>query len=94
MMLIFPGPFDLLTIENDVAIQSGAYIETISWSGQHLRVAPVHLQRGCKIGMRASVNSATVGHGSWITPFTADISDRGFAGDLGRSSGAPQWPLH
>jgi non-ribosomal peptide synthetase-like protein len=74
----FSGPFDLLTIENDVAIQSGAYIETISWSGQHLRVGPVHLQRGCKIGMRASVaNNVTVGHGSWITPFTALLSDVG-----------------
>jgi len=74
----FTGPFDLITIENDVAIQSGAYIQTISWSGQHLRVGPIHLQRGCKIGMRAAVaNSVTVGHGSWITPFTAILSDVG-----------------
>jgi len=74
----FSGPLDLLTIENDVAIQSGAYIETISWSGQHLRIGPVHFQRGCKIGMRASVaNNVNVGHGSWITPFTALLSDVG-----------------
>jgi non-ribosomal peptide synthetase-like protein len=74
----FSGPLDLITIENDVAIQSGAYIQTTSWSGQHLRVGPVHLQRGCKIGMRASVaNDVTVGHGSWITPFTAILSDVG-----------------
>jgi acetyltransferase-like isoleucine patch superfamily enzyme len=74
----FSGPLDLITIENDVAIQSGAYIQTTSWSGQHLRVGPVHLQRGCKIGMRAAVaNSVTVGHGSWITPFTAILSDVG-----------------
>jgi len=73
----FSGPFDLITIEDDVAIQSGAYIQSISWSGQHLRVGPVHLQRGCKIGMRSSVNSVTVGHGSWITPLTAVLSDVG-----------------
>ena len=74
----FTGPLDLITIENDVAIQSGAYIQTISWSGQHLRVGPVHLRRGCKIGMRAAVaNNVTVGHGSWITPFTAILSDVG-----------------
>ena len=74
----FSGPLDLITIENDVAIQSGAYIQTTSWSGQHLRVGPVHLQRGCKIGMRAAVaNSVTVGQGSWITPFTAILSDVG-----------------
>src|SRR6185503_1345871 len=74
----FSGPLELLTIENDVAIQSGAYVQTTSWSGQHLRVGPVHLQRGCKIGMRASVaNNVTVGHGSWITPFTAILSDVG-----------------
>src|SRR6185503_7930599 len=34
----FSGPLDLITIENDVAIQSGAYIQTTSWSGQHVRV--------------------------------------------------------
>jgi non-ribosomal peptide synthetase-like protein len=74
----FSGPLDLITIENDVAIQSGAYIQTMSWSGQHLRVGPVHLQRGCKIGMRAAVaNNVTVGHGSWITPFTAILSNVG-----------------
>jgi non-ribosomal peptide synthetase-like protein len=74
----FSGPFDLLTIENDVSIQSGAYIQTISWSGQHLRVGPVHLERGCKIAMRASVaNGVTVGQGSWITPFTAILSNVG-----------------
>jgi non-ribosomal peptide synthetase-like protein len=74
----FSGPLDLIKIENDVAIQSGAYIQTTSWSGQHLRVGPVHLQRGCKIGMRAAVaDSVTVGQGSWITPFTAILSDVG-----------------
>jgi non-ribosomal peptide synthetase-like protein len=72
------GPLELITIENDVAIQSGAYIQTISWSGQHLRVGPVHLQRGCKIGMRAAVaNNVTVGQGSWITPFTPILRDVG-----------------
>ena len=85
----FSGPLDLITIENDVAIQSGAYIQTTSWSGQQVRVGPVHLQRGCKIGMRAAVDSVTVGQGAWITPFTRDIPRRRFAGDLGRGSGAP-----
>jgi acetyltransferase-like isoleucine patch superfamily enzyme len=74
----FSGPLELITIEKDVAIQSGAYIQTISWSGQHLRLGPVHLQRGCKIGMRAAVgNNVTVGQGSWITPFTPILSDVG-----------------
>ena len=49
------GPLDLISFGNDVAIQTGAYVQTTSWSGQHLRVGPVHLQSGCKIGMRASV---------------------------------------
>ncbi len=72
------GPLDLISFGNDVAIQTGAYIQTTGWSGQHLLVGPVHLQSGCKIGMRASVaNNVTVGHGSWITPFTPILSDVG-----------------
>jgi non-ribosomal peptide synthetase-like protein len=72
------GPLDLIFIENNVAIQTGAYIQTTSWSGQQLHVGPVHLQRGCKIGMRAAVaNNVTVGHGTWITPFTPILSDVG-----------------
>jgi non-ribosomal peptide synthetase-like protein len=72
------GPLDLLSIEDDVAIASGAYIQTTRWSGQHLLVGPVHLESGCKIGMRAAVaNNVTVGRGTWITPFTPILSDVG-----------------
>jgi len=72
------GPLDLLSIEDDVAIQTGAYIRTMRWSGQHLHVGPVHLESGCKIGMRAAIaNNVTVGRGSWITPFTPILSDVG-----------------
>jgi non-ribosomal peptide synthetase-like protein len=72
------GPLDLIFIEDDVAIQTGAYIQTTSWSGQQLHVGPVHLHSGCKIGMRAAVaNNVTVGRGTWITPFTPILSDVG-----------------
>ncbi|PYS86725.1 MAG: hypothetical protein DMF62_14965 [Acidobacteria bacterium] len=72
------GPLDLLTIEDDVAIQSGAYVQTTRWSGQYLEVGPIHLERGCKIGMRAAVsNNVTVGRGTWITPFTPVLTDTG-----------------
>ena len=72
------GPLDLITIGDDVAIQTGAYIQTTSWSEQHLHVGPVHLESGCKIGMRAAIaNSVTVGRGTWITPFTPILGDVG-----------------
>jgi non-ribosomal peptide synthetase-like protein len=72
------GPLDLLTIEDDVAIQTGAYIRTALWSGQHLHVGPIRLESGCKIGMRAAiVNNVTVGRGTWITPFTPILNDVG-----------------
>jgi non-ribosomal peptide synthetase-like protein len=72
------GPLDLLTIENDVAIQGGAYIQTTRWSGQFLHIGPVHLESGCKIGMRAAIaENVTVGSGSWITPFTPIRSNVG-----------------
>jgi non-ribosomal peptide synthetase-like protein len=72
------GPLELISIENDVAIQTGAYIQTTRWTGQHLHVGPVHLESGCKIGMRAAVaNNVTVGGGTWITPFTSILSDVG-----------------
>src|SRR6476659_3753741 len=32
------GPLDLISIEGDVAISTGAYIQTTKWSGQHLHV--------------------------------------------------------
>lgn len=72
------GPLDLLTIDDDVAIQTGAYIQTTRWSGQHLLVGPIHLESGCKIGMRSAItNDVTVGRDSWITPFTPILSDVG-----------------
>ena len=72
------GPLDLISIEDDVAISTGAYIQTTKWSGQHLHVGPVHLETGCKIGMRAAIaNNVTVGRGTWITPFTPILTNVG-----------------
>jgi non-ribosomal peptide synthetase-like protein len=74
----FSGPLDLLSIEDDVAIQTGAYIHTSRWLGQDLHIGPVHLQSGCKIGMRAAIaNNVKVGSGSWINPFTPILSNVG-----------------
>ena len=74
----FSGPLDLLSIEDDVAIQTGAFVSMSSWVGQELHVGPVHLESGCKIGMRAGVaNHVTVGRGSWITPLTPVLGDVG-----------------
>ena len=48
--------------------------------GASLHVGPVHLESGCKIGMRAAVaNNVTVGRGTWITPFTPILGRRGSA---------------
>ena len=72
------GPLDLIAIEDDVAIQTGAYVQTTRWSGQNLLVGPIHLESGCKIGMRAAIaNNVRVGRGSWITPFTPILRDVG-----------------
>jgi non-ribosomal peptide synthetase-like protein len=72
------GPLDLISIEDDVAIQTGAYIRTTRWSGQFLHVGPVHLASGCKIGMRAAIaNNVTVSRGTWITPFTPILGNVG-----------------
>jgi non-ribosomal peptide synthetase-like protein len=72
------GPLDLISIKDDVAIQTGAYIQTTKWLGQHLHVGPVRLESGCKIGMRAAIaNNVTVGRGTWITPFTPILTDVG-----------------
>lgn len=74
----FSGPLDLLAIENDVAIQTGAYIHMSRWVGQNLHIGPIHLESGCKIGIRAAIaNHVTVGRGTWITPFTPILSDVG-----------------
>lgn len=67
----FSGPLDLLSIGDDVAIQTGAYIHTSKWLGQDLCIGPIRLDSDCKIGMRAAIASdVTVGRGSWINPFT------------------------
>lgn len=73
------GPLDLISIGDHVAIQTGAYIQTTRWSsGQYLHVGPVHLESGCKIGMRAAIaNNVKVGCGTWITPFTPILSEVG-----------------
>jgi len=72
------GPLDLLSIEDDVAIQTGAYVQTTRWQGQFLHVGPIHLESGCKIGMRAGIApEVTIGEGSWITPFTPILNDVG-----------------
>jgi non-ribosomal peptide synthetase-like protein len=82
------GPLDLISIEDDVAVQTGAYIQPTMWSGQSLHVGPVHLESGCKIGMRAAIgNNVTVGRGTWITPFTPILSDVG-AGEMWEGSPA------
>ena len=72
------GPLDLMSIEDDVTIQTGAYIQTTRWMGQYLHVGPVRLESGCKIGMRAAIgNNVRVGRGTWITPFTPILSNVG-----------------
>ena len=72
------GPLDLISFEDDVAIQSGAYIQAKRWSGQFLHIRPIYLASGCKIGMRAAVaNNVTVSRGTWITPFTPILSNVG-----------------
>jgi non-ribosomal peptide synthetase-like protein len=74
----FSGPLDLLSIEDDVAIQTGAYIHMSRWVGPELHIGPVHLESGCKIGMRAAVaDHVTVGRGTWVTPLTPILSDVG-----------------
>lgn len=86
------GPLDLLSIGNDVAIQTGAYVHTARWSQQEIHIGRIHLDSGCKIGMRAAVaEGVTVGRGAWITPFTAVMADTGpnemWEGSPGRFSG-------
>ncbi|EFK11710.1 non-ribosomal peptide synthetase domain protein [delta proteobacterium NaphS2] len=72
------GPLDLFSTDADVAIQTGARIQMAMWVGQMLHIGPVHLGRGCKIGMRAAVaNQVTVGRHSWVSPFTPILSDVG-----------------
>jgi len=82
------GPLDLISIGDNVAIQTGAYVQTTTWSGQYLQVGPVQLESGCKIGMRAAIaNNVTVGSGSWITPLTPILNDVG-SGEMWEGSPA------
>ncbi|MFY0611522.1 MAG: AMP-binding protein [Hyphomicrobiaceae bacterium] len=88
----FSGPLDLITVEDDVAIQTGAYIHTARWQGQDLHVGPIHLASDCKIGMRAGVASdVKVGRETWIAPFTPVVADVGsnelWEGAPGRATG-------
>ncbi|MCC7250306.1 AMP-binding protein, partial [Hyphomicrobium sp.] len=72
------GPLDLISIGDDVAIQTGAYIQTARLAGAHVHVGPIRFESGCKIGMRAAVaNDVTIGRGTWITPFTPIFCDVG-----------------
>jgi non-ribosomal peptide synthetase-like protein len=72
------GPLDLMSFGDDVAIQTGAYVQSTGWHGSNLHVGPVRLGSGCKIGMRAVVaGGVTVGNGSWITPFSPILADVG-----------------
>jgi amino acid adenylation domain-containing protein len=74
----FSGPLDLLTAGDDVAVQTGAYLQLSRWQDQELHIGPVHLESGCKIGMRAAVaNGVTIGRGSIINPFTPILEDTG-----------------
>jgi non-ribosomal peptide synthetase-like protein len=72
------GPLDLMQMGDDVTIQTGACINTSRWVGQMLHIGPIHLESGCKIGMRSGIaNDVTVGRDSWITPLTPILSDVG-----------------
>jgi len=88
----FSGPLDLLCIDDHVAIQTGAYVHLSRWMDQDLHIGPVHLESGCKIGMRAAVaDHVTVGRGAHIHPFTPILGDVGsqemWAGAPARFSG-------
>lgn len=76
------GPLDLISIGDDVAIQTGAYVQTARLAGASVRVGPIRFESGAKIGMRAAVaNNVTVGHGTSIMSFTAILGDTG-AGEM------------
>ena len=74
----FSGPLSLLSIADEVAIQTSAQIQMARWSGQMLEIGRVTLRRGCKIGMQASVShGVVVGEGAWVTPLTPALTDVG-----------------
>ena len=72
------GPLDMLSIGDDVGVQTGAYIQITRWVGEELHIGPIHLEDGCKIGMRAAVaNDVTVGTGTWVAPFCPILENTG-----------------
>jgi non-ribosomal peptide synthetase-like protein len=74
----FSGPLDLLSIGDDVAIQTGAYIQPSRWQEGHLLIGPVQLGSGCKIAVRAAVtHDVSIGRGATIHPFTPVMRDVG-----------------
>ncbi|MEZ5900016.1 MAG: AMP-binding protein [Hyphomicrobiaceae bacterium] len=75
---VIRGPLELVCIDDDVTIQTGAYIQPVRWTGQQLHIGKIDLESGCKIGMRAAVgNGVRVGQGTWVTPFTPILRDTG-----------------
>lgn len=74
----FSGPLDLLSIGDDVAIQTGAYLHTSRWQGQQLHIGRIQLESECRVEMRAAIaGGVTVGRGSQIRPFTPILQDVG-----------------
>ena len=87
------GPLDLISIEGDVAISTGAYIQTTKWSGGRLHVGRVHLGDVARSGSEPpSPTIRTVGRrhlGQLVHPHPRRRQSRR-SGKLR----APQWPLH
>ena len=76
--VIISGPVDLISIGDNVAIQTAANIHSARWDGHNLLVGPIVLESDCKIGMRAGVaNDVIIGRNSWITPFSVVLHDVG-----------------
>ena len=93
--LEFSGPLDLLSVGDNIAIQTGAYIHTSKWLGQKLHIGPVSLESGCKIGMRAAIGPVV---SPWavapgLTPLPPSYTDVGATGDVGGRPRALQRPL-
>ena len=72
------GPLDMLTIGDDVGIQTGAYIQITRWVGEELHIGPIRLGSRCKIGMRAAIaNDVTIGEETWVAPFSPILKSIG-----------------
>ncbi|MGI9364316.1 MAG: AMP-binding protein, partial [Rhizobiaceae bacterium] len=70
------GPLTLLTVEDDVALQTGAYVQMSKWVGEELHIGPVTLGQGCKIAMRSAVSPGVeIGRFSWLAPFSCALND-------------------